>query len=337
MKMTRSLRLVPPFAFAFASALASSPSIARADDQAIAQQQFQEGRALMAAGKVAEACPKFAAAAQLSPTTGVRLNLALCYAALGRTASAWVKAHEALALADRTGDAAAAARARDQMSALEPKLSYLTVAVTPAAPPVPVEVTLDGEKLPESVLGTEFPIDPGDHDVTARASGREAWSTKTTVSGAGSHVSVTVPALRSADAVPASGRSAGQPGPAAASEADASSLGTARVLALVSGGLGVAGVAVGTVFGLMAGSKKSDYQQHQANGVCIDPQCASISKDAVGDATASTVAFVAGGALIATGVTLWVLAPRAEAHSNGVAVLPVAGPGCTGASIEGVW
>jgi thioredoxin-like negative regulator of GroEL len=77
------------------AALALTALPVHADDRAIAQQVFQEARELMAAGKFVEACPKFAAAAQLSPTAGVRLNLSDCYAALGKVASAWGKADEA--------------------------------------------------------------------------------------------------------------------------------------------------------------------------------------------------------------------------------------------------
>jgi hypothetical protein len=307
-------------------------SRAQADDRAIAQQAFQEGRELMAAGKVAQACPKFAAAAQLSQTAGVRLNLAECYAKLGKTASAWAKADEALAIADRAGDAAAAGVARDQMAALKPKLSYLTLAVDRDTAPPGFEVRLDGEKLPDAVWGTAFPVDPGEHQATATAPGRQPWSSRTTVTGAGVQASVTVPSL----AVQASA-----PRAESSQEHGASgggwSRGTVHALALASGGLGLVGLGVGAWFGLQASSQKSQYEQHKVNGACVDEQCVTISKDAVSSATVSTVGFVAGGVLAAAGLALWVTAPERGAEGHAVAVVPVAGPQGVGAGISGSW
>jgi hypothetical protein len=179
-----------------AAVVALMASSARADDKAIAQQAFREGRELMAAGRVAEACPKFAAAAQLSPTAGVRLNLAACYGKLGRVASGWAKANEALSIAERAGDLAATKLAQEQISALEPRLSYLTVVVqrTSAAPGL--EVTLDGEAIPSQVWGTALPVDPGDHEVTARAPGFQPSTTKTTITGDGTRTTVPLPTLQ---------------------------------------------------------------------------------------------------------------------------------------------
>src|SRR5208283_377998 len=86
----------------------------------------------------------------------------------------------------------------------------------------------------------------------------------------------------------------------------------AHTLALVSGGLGLVGLGVGTAFGLEASSKKSQYQGEQVDGRCVTEACVTTSKDAVSAATASTVAFLAGGALAAAGALVWVTAPRDE-------------------------
>src|SRR5215472_7885952 len=72
-------------------------SVARADDQA--QTLFAQGRALMDAGRFAEACPKLAEAARLSPSGKYTLNLADCYEKNGQTASAYARYIEAADLA----------------------------------------------------------------------------------------------------------------------------------------------------------------------------------------------------------------------------------------------
>ena len=318
------------------------PSKARADDRAIAEQAFQEGRELMAAGKVAQACPKFAAAAQLSQTAGVRLNLADCYVKLGKTASAWAKADEALSLAERTGDSAAAALARDQMSSLKPSLSYLTIDVSKESAPRGMEVTLDGEKLPNAVWGTPFPVDPGVYQIAVRAPGRKPWSTKTTVMDARAHASVSVPALASADTagVPApvaSQPSGSQVGADVATSGGVWSRSTAHTLAFVSGGAAIVALGIGTGFGVDAISKKSQYQQHQVNGQCIDEQCVTLSTQAVSAAAGSTVGFVLGGVFVAAGAVLWFTAPGADADGPKVAIMPVAGPEGAGAVLSGSW
>jgi serine/threonine-protein kinase len=327
------------------SAAGLTPSVASADDRAIAQQAFQEGRDLMAASRVAEACPKFAAAAQLSQTPGVRLNLSDCYAKLGKTASAWAKANEALSLAERAGDSTAASVAHQRMAALEPKLSYLTIVVAKENAPQGLEVALDGETIPSAVWGTALPVDPGMHEVTARAPGRKPSSTRTTMTGEGARETVSVPVALAPEENPA-GPSRASPLRTDATQADAETSGggwsrqTAHTLALATGGLGVVGLGIGAVFGLDANSKKLAYEQHQANGRCIDEQCVTLSKDAAASALASTIAFAVGGALVTVGAVLWLTAPtsrRRDAEGRGVALAPMADSQSAGVGILGSW
>jgi hypothetical protein len=170
-------------------------SVAHADDRAAAQQLFLEGKELMRAGTFEQACQKFEAASQLSSTPGVRLNLADCLEKLGHTASAWARFDEALSMAERNGDGAAAELARKGRARLEPQLAYLTIVVPPAAVVAGLEVKRDGETLPKAAWGTGIPVDPGDHEVSAEAPNRARWSKKTAVVGSGAKVTVEVPPL----------------------------------------------------------------------------------------------------------------------------------------------
>ena len=280
-----------------------------------------------------------------SQTAGVRLNLAECYAKLDKTASAWSKADEALDLAERTGDAAAAGLARNQMAALKPKLSYLTIVVAKETAAKGLEVTLDGEKIPDAVWGTAFPVDPGEHGIAATAPQHKPWSTKVAVTGEGMRSSLSVPELglleESTPAppvlapVPPGGTQAGQ-------ASDHGSPGAGRsgalfhTLALVSGGLGIVGLGVGTVFGIRRQLQEvsipaaSGPRGLHRRGVRDDP-----AQDAVKTANASTVSFVVGGVLTAAGIVLWITAPGQEAEGRAVAVVPIVGPRGMGAGLSG--
>lgn len=340
------MRRIPIIAWvATLAVVAMTATPARADDRAAAQALFQQGRALMKAGKTAEACRKFEGAAELSQTAGVRLNLSDCYEKLGRAASAYGRADEALTLAERAGDAAAAQLARKRLAALKPKLSYVTVTVPPAAAVPGLTIRRDDEPVPQAAWGTAVPVDPGEQVVTAEAPGHVTWKQKKTLGGAGARIEFTVPTLEKAQAAAGPAEAAPSAPQAAASapstprhdEAPSSGAGhfPQRTLALVTGGVGVVGIGVGTVFGLRMLSKKSDYKKHlDATGHCVDADCASLSHDAYAAGNVATVGWIAGGVLVAAGAVLWLTAPTDE---HQVGVVPEVGASTAKLSLGGTW
>ncbi len=91
-----------------------------------------------------------------------------------------------------------------------------------------------------------------------------------------------------------------------------------RTVGWVVGGVGAAGLVVGVVSGIIAVSDKS-----AAN--CTGDVCQGSVSGVKSAALASTVGFVAGGALLAGGVGLIVFAPRSSSAptTTGVRVLPM--------------
>jgi hypothetical protein len=113
-----------------------------------------------------------------------------------------------------------------------------------------------------------------------------------------------------------------------------------KTIGLVVGGVGVAGLALGSIFGAMSMSKWSSAQSDCKSATdCTNHAQALSDKDAASsNATISTVAFVGGGIALAAGAALFFLAP-AGGGSSGTAlrVAPSVGPGSAGAVVKGVF
>ena len=325
------------FVLAASCGLALLPAVSRADDRATAQRLFEEGQTLFKAGNIAEACAKFDGAAAMVNTPGVRLNLARCWEKLGRTASAWTRYDEALAAAERVGDRAAATAARQGRTALEPRLTKLVISFTDPSTSGGVEITRDGETLPASVIGSDLPVDPGEHEVGAHAPGFKPWSTKVTVSGEGTTSRVSIPPLeREPTATPTPPPTTETPAATPATDATSASPPShaLAITGLVTAGVGVVGLGLGTYFGLTAESK-----WHQANrngNACADAACPSLTQQASNNASASTVLFITGGVLAAAGVTIWVVAPKGGS-SERAALAPIVGPNVAGLGLGGTF
>jgi hypothetical protein len=283
-------------------------------NRAAAEALFNQGRDLMTAAKFGEACPKFEASQQLDPGLGTMLNLAECYEKLGRTASAWAEYREAIPLARAAGSQARLDLATQRAQALQGRLSTLTIRASAEGADAQLEVRRDGVALQAAELGSPIPVDPGEHVIEAVAPGKHPWSSKVQVAGDAAKVSVEIPKLQ-ADSEPAVAPAASAPvvttSPAtSAPPSDKPASSTQRVTGLVLGGAGVVGLGFGTFFGLQASSKWSDAKEKCADypyGCGTDASDLRASARSAG--TVSTVAFVAGGALLATGVVLYLTAP----------------------------
>ncbi len=106
-----------------------------------------------------------------------------------------------------------------------------------------VKVTMDDKPLADRLDGTGLQVDPGEHRFAFDTT--DAHADKTILVREGDrdrHVSVVLGAPSGASSPPASS-------PAAASSSDGS---TQRMIGMVVGGVGVAGVVVGSIFGGMA-------------------------------------------------------------------------------------
>ena len=285
-----------------AASVIATGTIARAQphDPALAQALFDEATKLYEEGlkshdnaKLAEACAKFEASHRTDPGYGAAFNLATCDETIGKTASAWAAFLEAAALAKTQGDAA---DAKQRADAIAPKLVRLKITVAP--PNENVVIKRDGAVQDRAAWGTNVPVDPGSHPITADAPGKQSWSTTAVVEGEGKVVLVEVPTLQNSTPA-ASSSTSDAPRP----------FGAQRGAALGVGGLGVLGLVIG---GALAGTAKSKWDEakpHCDEQHRCDPFGLSTGREARALADGATVPFVVGGVALAAGVVLWLTAP----------------------------
>ncbi len=175
----------------------------------------------------------------------------------------------------------------------------------------PVRVTMDGQPLTDQLGGTPMPVDPGGHRFVFEADFLPSTE-KTMVLREGEknrHEQIVLGGVAVASA------SSQEASPTKAASTDGSSQ---RTIGLVLGGAGVAGVVVGSIFGLVASSAWSSSQSE-----CASPtNCPSHAKavtdhdSATSAGTISTIGFLAGGALLGTGAVLFFTAPSKHESSS---------------------
>jgi len=290
----------------YAGAGSAQPS---ASDKALAETLFQDAKRLFADGKKDEACDKLAESHRLDPRTGTLLNLATCHEEQGKTATAWIEFTDLAGQAARAGQRDREKLAREHATALDKRLSRVTVergALQPDA-----EVRLDGRPLSPAALGTAIPLDPGEHTLDASAPGHDSWTQRLHVAAGPSEARVTLPALAATAPPPPS---APPPAVPARASSDANrpppdtsngGFGARRIMGVALLGVGAASIAVGTVFGVRTFSKKSDSDTHCKKTLC-DEEGLSLRDEAENSATISTIAFAAGAGAAIAGVILLV-------------------------------
>lgn len=308
-------------AVALTAAALARPAAAQTEAEKLerATALYEEGTRLLDAGRVDEACPKLARAVDLVPIgVGAQLALGACYERQGRLASALVHHEKAAALGRTTGQAERAARAEAAARALAARVGTLILRIDPAPPASPpdVVVRIDGVAIPADAIGAARPVDAGVHRIEATAGGHAPFvASVTTRDGAASELVirlVAAPASAPVDPPPSTTASP------VAGDAGASPL---RPLGVVLGGVGAAGLVLGAVTGALALDRKGAGDEGcDARDFC-PPAAIEARDEGFTMATISTIGFAAGGALLATGVVLFVVGGDDEAPARAEASL----------------
>jgi hypothetical protein len=294
------------------AALAGAPA-GKVEPRAAARSQADRGYELFEAGNYVEAAQAFRLAE-------VIFHAPTLVFAIGRAESKAGHLLEARAsfqrvIAEKIAPSAppeylgAQESARAELALVEARIPHLTITVSGAAGRA-VVVRLDDAVVARAALEQPIEIDPGAHRVAVDVDGGPVEKRAVTVAeGAREAVSVELP--------PPASKNARAP----VASLVASKRRDLLVPAVISLGVGAAGIGVGAALGAITLSKTSAIRAHCAGDVCPRDQ-QSAADGARTTATISTVAFIAGGVFAATGVTLLVLRPKAQKPSIGLSIGP---------------
>lgn len=318
-------------AVAIVCAVASSAGAQSASAEAEAL--FRQGRDLMKAGKLSEACAAFDQSQKLEPATTTLLNLAGCREKNNQLASAWGAFVDA-ERTTRSGTDSATKQlhqiAADKAMLLEPELSKLTINVPEGSRLPGLAITRGKEPLSDIMWNHALPIDGGTYTITATA-GALTWSTTVTIARDHDTKTVDVPNLGQQNKKPPpvivnpaptpvapSPEPPDQPEPAHASK-------LVPLLTIAGGAVLVAG---GVVFELSGEStydsaKKEMTDQARRDSLESSANTKRYTAEALG---------VAGLAIAGVGVWMYL---RKPGQSHETALVPTATPTSVGLALTG--
>jgi hypothetical protein len=312
----------------------------RSADIVAAQALFERGRQLMAQHHVEEACPLFEESQRLDAGIGTQFNLAVCYEAAGRFASAYTLFLEvaAAARAREQPDRAEVARAR--AGRVEPKLSRLIIEVEPKQHAA-LTLERDGSLVGPPGWGLAVPVDPGVHEVRARGLGLLPWAQQVEVGASPFVYSLRVPVLPlaardPAPCDPASGDVCAPPDGAALGS-EAHGLPLRHTIGFAALGVGVVGLGFGAGFALHTYSKNQSAEEAGCNDRgCPDQASLDLRRQAVASGNWATVTTSIGLAgVLAAGILFWVLPEPEPSPKPTAKVMPRLTAGGAGIDVCG--
>jgi hypothetical protein len=334
----RTIHLAAAFApFAFAALLIDGDASAEATNPQVSRAivLFELGHTELEAERYAEALPKFMDSERLDPGAGTMLNIAYCFEKLGKTATAWADYREAAVLAHEEGKLDWEQDALERAETLEKSLPRVVVQVDEPKDDAWPEVLLDDTPLPRSLWGEPTPVDPGHHEVLAKAAARRPWTKAFEVDAEGVPMVVVVPVLEPVDVVETVSKGAGTVGDTAgtARRERAGAWTSRRTAAIVVGGAGIAALGVGVGLGLLARSTYVSASTDCMAGSC-GPAGAQTQSRAFTERDAAGVTVAVGGAAVLGAALLWF---AQGSPPGGVQVQPRVGISTCGASLAAAW
>lgn len=266
-----------------------------------ADDAFRKGRDLFKAGEYAAACAQFETSQRLDPQLGTLFNLAQCHEQIGKIASAYGAYRD---IVTKDTNAERRSFANELAEKLAPRVTHVVVQIDGELPPGLV-VRIGDRRV---VANRPVPIDKGTYEIRVQAFATQTATVDVKIGATeeGRTLTVIIPLTPITQ----------KRRPASLRSNDVERPRSPRKVAGITGvSLGVATLLVGAGFAWHA---RSSWQEgHSVCGTSCATQTDSdrayyLQESAVRSSKISNVLFVAGGALVVTGVVLWATAPSAE-------------------------
>jgi hypothetical protein len=304
-------------------AWAAPPTPGGPTDPVTAREQLKIGYQLAQDGKCGDAIPHLQESLRLDPRAITLINLADCEEKTGKLADAMVHWADARSRAQAEGQKPIEEEATARGTALDAKVPRLTITLAKTAPPDAV-VERDGVALGAPSLGVALSVDPGPHTITVKARGHvDAKQDISLKEGDKQTLEV--------DVGPVGGNVSNPPPPPTQPVEPEKKGGGMSPLVPIGFGVGLVGIAVGSITGVMALGKGSD-----AKDACTDVGsdkhlCSPDGADAASSGktlgTVSTIAFIAGGVGVGVGVVgLFLGGKKAEKEAKAKSIDLAVGP-----------
>lgn len=298
-----------------------SSHAAHAQGSAAAESLFREGRVALDAGDLDKACRLLRESDRLDSAVGTKLNLADCEHKRGRIATAWALFQIVAGDPDAGEDRASIARSR--VEELEPRIPKLTLNLAPGAPTDTVAVVGELE-LRSAGFGAPVSVDPGAQKLVVRAPGHEDRIIDINLAEAEQKELVVSPGpvkeQAPAAVAPSEPPTPEAPPPVAEPADRGSSLPTVGWILATTG---VVFVGAGAVMGAVALGEKSTGDEHCRDDLQLcDQEGADANDSARTFATLSTVGFITGGVLVASGLSLVLFGGDDEPDGSAVSLHP---------------
>ena len=291
---------------------------AAAQDAVAAGALFDKGVADMQAGRFDAACPAIAESQRMDPHPGTLFTLAECQAKRGKVASAVTHYQDYIGVVSRLPSEQRSrhhdrvATANAQIAKLKPSVPTLTL-VLPDGAPSGTMVNRDGSEMQEAALGVPLPVDPGSHTLVTRVPGGRDHTVNVTVA-VGEAKRVQLEIDKTVTTAPATtNTTARSPEPASSPQSppEPEAQHHSHTAAYVAGGIGIAGIVLGSVTGALVFGKKGTLKDN-----CADHDCNTAGYDAAHSAqtlaTVSTIGFGVGIAGLATSAILFLTESKSE-------------------------
>lgn len=279
----------------------------------------QEGVAAYEEGDFQTAIMKLSNAYQVLQVPSVGLWLGRSYAKVGKLVEAAAVLHEVRGLSPNVGKVnvqmQALRDAAEDEASIVPRIPHLILRFDDSQAPAPTSLRLDGREIAPAQTNELQAVNPGPHEVAYSCGTSTQTAAALVAEGETKTLSLTCPLPAEPSVRLPSPNTAVRP--IDSSNTTRPSSGSRPTVALVSLGVGAAGLALGGISGIVAWNKSSNLDSKG----CRDAHCpGSVPQSEVESLNTwrhvSTVGFAVGAVGVAAGLGFWLLTPKSETGSR---------------------